>query len=106
MQFTAFNKAIAATVGAILVILGVVFKQDLGAYADLVVGVVTALIPVAVYVIPNVVAKIEDGGAFESYINDEAAVADTIGEVAGKFATPKAAAPVVPAATVAPAKAA
>lgn len=90
MQFTVFNKAIAATVGAALVILGLVFKQDLGTYADLAIGLVSALTPIAVYLIPNFAKKLADGGDYEDELAKEAAVAGAIRDALKPGDTPKA----------------
>lgn len=83
MQFTLYNKAIVATVAAILGILGLVFKTDLGAYADLATGVLFAATPVLVYLIPNF-SKVADGGDYEGYVKAETAVAETVGELVAK----------------------
>jgi hypothetical protein len=64
MKFTKFNKAIAAAVLVLLALLSIVFKTDLSGYGELVTSVIVALIPVAVYFVPNlkVVADGADPG--------------------------------------------
>lgn len=80
MQFTSFNKATVAFVGAALVIFSLIFKQDLSSYGTLVSGIIAAVIPIAVYAVPNVAAEIADGGALQSLEDEGASIATTIGD--------------------------
>lgn len=89
-MFTTFDKAIAAVVGALLAVASLVFKSDLGSFGIPVTGVITALIPVLVYLIPNASAAIQDGGSLAGVEGVVGEVADTITK-----AIPAPAAPVV-----------
>lgn len=76
-MFTKFDKAITTLVLAVLALLSLIFKTDLSGYGEAIAAVIVALMPVVVYLVPNL-KVVQDGAG-----GDAEKIVDAVTGVAG-----------------------